>query len=350
MTDKPNLFKFATSELSQDAFLCWLLAWAKSDYAKTDVALHATGCKFVRSIMTKCGEPLTGESLCIKNVWKQHENIDILAEFSQGRKKYVLVIEDKVNTSIHGDQLSRYKNIIEKDFPNHEQLLVYLKTGAISRAAEAGGAGYNVYSGRELLNFLDSEASKINNNIFMDFHEHLTNKVSRYEAFKEQKIDEWTESWDAWEGFFCELKSEFGKLGKNIDWCYAANQSGGELVAYWGSQKYKDSDGVYLEIHHKKDKRSFLAFKICGIPEEKNKSEVRWDLYSKLMESAKKPEYGWGGKVDKPARFGSGNTMIFCQTVDNDCWLAKDAKGKLDMEKTIQNLKKAEEILCDAIR
>ena len=28
----PNLFKFATSELSQDAFICWLLSWAKKDY------------------------------------------------------------------------------------------------------------------------------------------------------------------------------------------------------------------------------------------------------------------------------------------------------------------------------
>jgi hypothetical protein len=24
----PNLFQFATKELSQDAFICWLLAWA----------------------------------------------------------------------------------------------------------------------------------------------------------------------------------------------------------------------------------------------------------------------------------------------------------------------------------
>nr|WP_260390277.1 hypothetical protein [Ornithobacterium rhinotracheale] len=28
MAEKPNLFQYATSELSQDAFLCWLIAWA----------------------------------------------------------------------------------------------------------------------------------------------------------------------------------------------------------------------------------------------------------------------------------------------------------------------------------
>ena len=31
---KPNLFKYATSELSQDAFICWLLEWAKPQNRK----------------------------------------------------------------------------------------------------------------------------------------------------------------------------------------------------------------------------------------------------------------------------------------------------------------------------
>ena len=29
---KPNLFKYAVSELTQDAFLCWLLEWADEKY------------------------------------------------------------------------------------------------------------------------------------------------------------------------------------------------------------------------------------------------------------------------------------------------------------------------------
>lgn len=33
---EPNIFHFATKELSQDAFLCWLLSWAKNDYNKTE--------------------------------------------------------------------------------------------------------------------------------------------------------------------------------------------------------------------------------------------------------------------------------------------------------------------------
>lgn len=31
---KPNLFEFATSELSQDAFLCYLLSFSKKIYSE----------------------------------------------------------------------------------------------------------------------------------------------------------------------------------------------------------------------------------------------------------------------------------------------------------------------------
>ena len=44
---EPNLFAFATSELSQDAALCWLLAWADPSCAASDTAMHDTGRAFL---------------------------------------------------------------------------------------------------------------------------------------------------------------------------------------------------------------------------------------------------------------------------------------------------------------
>ena len=37
---RPNLFKFATSELSQDAFICWLLSSASPENKEEDAKLH----------------------------------------------------------------------------------------------------------------------------------------------------------------------------------------------------------------------------------------------------------------------------------------------------------------------
>ena len=49
-TRGPNLFDHATSELSQDAALCWCIAWADSRYAATDPAMHAIGRDLVASM------------------------------------------------------------------------------------------------------------------------------------------------------------------------------------------------------------------------------------------------------------------------------------------------------------
>ena len=48
---KPNLFTHATSELSQDAFILWLLEWADSECATEDKALHETAQEFVRLLL-----------------------------------------------------------------------------------------------------------------------------------------------------------------------------------------------------------------------------------------------------------------------------------------------------------
>ena len=48
---KPNLFTHATSELSQDAFILWLLEWADSECATEDKALHETAKEFVRLLL-----------------------------------------------------------------------------------------------------------------------------------------------------------------------------------------------------------------------------------------------------------------------------------------------------------
>lgn len=35
--EKPNLFSIATKELSQDAFITWLLQWADDKYKKKNI-------------------------------------------------------------------------------------------------------------------------------------------------------------------------------------------------------------------------------------------------------------------------------------------------------------------------
>ena len=361
---KPNLFDFATSELSQDAFLCWLLSWADSKFSEVDPQLHRVGRDFIRSIGRKCGHGIfdNGQILEIK-VMKQYKNIDILAIVSTGTTKYALTIEDKTYTTMHGEQLRSYRDTVEQDFAGHKPLFVYFKTGEISRAAVAESAGYSVYSRKDFLKVLGSSRNESKNSILGDFHEHLSALDYRFEAFRRKPVIEWVKDNWAWEGFLGHLQTRVKELEPELDpgWGYAPNPTGGEYVFYCGGGKFCHGN-VYLEIHKKlgkedmegkedeeyeRSQRHFLAFKVSKVPESEDRGEVRWNLYTSIMATAK--EFGWDKQIDKPKRFGHGQSMVFCETKVQDCWLATDKDGRIDIGGTIKRLVEANKLLCAAI-
>ncbi len=92
-SDKPNLFSFATGELSQDAILAWLLQWADQNHAHD--ALHKTGRYFVERLYDKAQKPFPDfQHLEVKT---QDNKIDILVRFeAKDGQKHAILIEDKV--------------------------------------------------------------------------------------------------------------------------------------------------------------------------------------------------------------------------------------------------------------
>ncbi|MBS7043156.1 MAG: hypothetical protein KH107_01470 [Megasphaera micronuciformis] len=101
---KHNLFAFATSELSQDAFFCWALDCLNRD---EDSPLYGLGRSFWALLSGRKNDALPK----IKGVVirRQFKHVDVLAlvVYSDGTID-ALVIEDKVNTSEHDDQIQTY--------------------------------------------------------------------------------------------------------------------------------------------------------------------------------------------------------------------------------------------------
>jgi hypothetical protein len=104
MSVKHNLFAFATSELSQDAFFCWALDCLNRD---EDSPLYGLGRSFWALLSGRKNDALPK----IKGVVirRQFKHVDVLAlvVYSDGTID-ALVIEDKVNTSEHDDQIQTY--------------------------------------------------------------------------------------------------------------------------------------------------------------------------------------------------------------------------------------------------
>lgn len=105
--NQPNIFHYATSELSQDAILSWIIEWANPQNKNNDEQLWQLGVEFVRMLTNN--NNLNISSIKIKRQW---EHIDICVEINSDT---VLIIEDKTFTSEHSNQLQRYQSSLQKN-------------------------------------------------------------------------------------------------------------------------------------------------------------------------------------------------------------------------------------------
>ena len=104
MSVKHNLFAFATSELSQDAFFCWALDCLNRD---EDSPLYGLGRSFWALLSGRKNDALPKiKGVVIRRQFK-HMDVLALVVYSNGPID-ALVIEDKVNTSEHDDQIQTY--------------------------------------------------------------------------------------------------------------------------------------------------------------------------------------------------------------------------------------------------
>ena len=101
--DRPNLFDYATKELSQDAMVCWLLKWSEHRYQSQHRALHNCGVRFVRELLQMHGASL-GNEIEKMEIYRQEQHIDVLARVNN---EHVLLIEDKTDTKDRGNQLEK---------------------------------------------------------------------------------------------------------------------------------------------------------------------------------------------------------------------------------------------------
>ena len=289
---KPNLFRIATKELSQDGFFTWFIQWAHDNCSTVDKELNASAKDFVRLLL---GEKFTDDQIRTVNARRQWNDIDILVEVND---KYIIVIEDKTNTKEHSKQLERYKEIVTNHYKNKKLTLafVYLKTGneSTSTLAQVKEKGYSVIDREAILRNLN--ARSINNDIFNDFKDYLTeieNETNRFSTLDNLK------TWRAGEGFYSELQKR--KSGVWTDWRYVANPKGGFLGFWYHWRRAAGIGDIYIQIENAFELGLKLVIRIGSWNQNTN------TLYSTL--NGIKP---FAEKNDliitKPAKYKAGTT------------------------------------------
>ena len=322
----PNIFSFATSELSQDAMLSWLLQWADSSNMDKDSQLCHLGQSLV-SLYTG----IDPNAIKKVSVGRQWEGIDIWVEINDD---VFLLIEDKTFTTAHGDQLTRYKEVAEQEYKGKRKIFcAYTKTGNEPKSILdfIAHQGYKTVGRQDLLQLLKEYGG--NNPMVCDFSVHLQDLENATNLYRKLPVKDWNDAL-TWQGFYKELENYLDELG----WDYVANPSGGFFGAWWHFISSKDNDvKMYLQFEQKK-----FCIKIECCADSDYRSESRTRYHRILM--AKAEELGLA--VNRPGRFGNGNYMTI-GVVDSSCIFGD---GVIDMSQVVNKLKDFEHLVDECMR
>lgn len=326
---KPNLFNFATKELSQDAFFTWFLNWANNELNELNPSLNETAKDFIKTLI---GVP---NNYIITKViaGRQWNNIDIWAEVND---EYFIGIEDKTNTGEHSNQLERYKEIVTKHYKDkpHKTIFIYLKTGneSLSTLNLIKQKGYKSIDRKAILDIFNKR--QINSEIFNDFKEYLTEIENSTNSFN--KFHKITSDWKASEGFYLKLQENIDEW---TDWRYVANQMGGFLGFWYHWKGTKEISEIYIQIENAFNNGIKLVIKIAGWEQ---KTHILYHTLNELKPFAERNNI----IINKPDKYRTGNTSTLA-VVQNA--FQTDDDGNFDFELflvTLRNLEKTIDEYC----
>ena len=295
--ERNNIFNFATSELSQDAFICWLCNWVNFDD------------NILSEDEKKLGEKLEDRKVNIK---RQYQKIDVLLEI-QNKTEFItneneknpvvdiyVIIEDKVGTGLHSNQIEIYTKLISeknKNINKGKALIktVYYKIYDEDNMERLKENGVNVILGREnILELLKEYKDKINNSIFENYHNYLSNIETDVNSYEKKNLEDWNSN--CYIGFFKELKNEKNLLEhaigrqKDCSWGYVNNSSGGFMGMWWfplSEEKINkltetSDEDIYLQIEQYNQK-NIIAIKYSVPKKNKNNKELSKEDFEKKV-------------------------------------------------------------------
>lgn len=168
MSGKNNLFDYATKELSQDAFIRWCLEWYNHPERKQ---LHQMAAELL-GLLGETDLP-QGQKL---DIYLQQDKIDILVILPGQNRE--IIIEDKVNTGEHSDQIKKYREKRRAVSPDAEIRTVYFKTGFFFDEDKEVPADI-IVNGETFLKILQKYQGV--SEILDDFTEHLDEMIKKQE-------------------------------------------------------------------------------------------------------------------------------------------------------------------------
>ena len=317
----PNIFRYATSELSQDAFICWLVACA----SEATGHLKECGLAFVRALFRagasdeNAGIPVVDpddrsivlhdgpcdvSEVCIPR--RQYLKIDVYFQARVDGKKVSFILEDKTDSEPHGNQLKRYlKDVINDE--REEDLIkpIYFKTGYVfnNERDVVEENKYFLFKAKDLKKFLVGHPDAIRGNqILRQYAEYLDNLITeRCKAQSEWCLNYAHVQWEfmrklrkvlrnadgEWQHFVPDKFSREPDYREPDEWRWKGlgrwkNRGGSAWTQYWFSQH------LYWRLDAWRPLRLMISFENAGMNYDQDLEEIQ--EYRRLFDQALEKE------------------------------------------------------------
>jgi len=170
-----NLFNFATSELSQDAILCWLLSWSDREKSlqNENSELRTISKNLILLFLHQHDKykTITFDDIeYAHHLKQQYHKTDVYfqVKLTKWEKSVSFIVEDKTNTSHHSNQLNTYLERIKKDnIEEHDTIGIYFKTGFINNVDKDLPEQYKLVTNSMFNDFLNAQSCT--NEIFNEY-------------------------------------------------------------------------------------------------------------------------------------------------------------------------------------
>lgn len=347
----PNIYEYATAELSQDATIAYILSWAKSEHRNKYPTMNNLGERLLRELVRSSAEaqgiddPLAETQIEHLMVDTQVEHIDICVKVNDD---ICLPIEDKTKTCERPGQMAGH---VEKLNGGKVQVMpVYLKTGNESRVRERVKSGYGVFLRSDLLRVLN-EFRNTGNAIVDEFRHHLQRLEDETNSFRDKASKEWTTQ--AKQGYYMALANWLSGLQEKADhnWKYISNPRGGFFGFEWNWRELPSHRcTLYLQIQDA-DRLLIRVGKARNDSGEHVKTSP--DLLRgvlKVIRAAAEQDRFRQVRVRKVGHYRGGEYSAVADLDWGDgpgdtSYLATESSGRLDWERTKQRIRLAMDLV-----
>lgn len=333
--NQPNLFAFATSELSHDAFIAWLLSWADPTFE--DESMHSFSRFVLSDFFELTDKEMTGVQKVV--VKTQYRNIDVLVLLTdKNGQRWAVIVENKIHTREHSKQLERYRENIHNDedlsdITKPHILGIYYKMWEQSDIRRVNESDFSHFGRRHMLKLLEERYQTGTSDIVDHYEIYLKQMQENLDAYKTKKVKDWTGT--QWTGFYSRLKQDLN----DGDFGYVANPRGG-FMGYWlGYQKIMDGMSIYVQSEHDK-----LCVKL-NVKDKQLRQKAKWFWHRALIETAKQTDI----EIVKPKvmRVGTWFTIGVLKTEEDEPWMALNKENKIDYDDSVIIIKKIIQIVND---